>query len=409
MNPLVAPGRETLFRSLDVRSLHLANRLVMSPMTRMGCPGGLPDEINRDYYAARAAGGTGLVVTEGIGVDHPTSVDHSAIPRLDGPESVAAWRVVTDAVHAAGGRIMAQLWHVGPLWGANARFDRGSRDRLMAMHPMRPSGLWGTPGVTTYSDRSIERWSPAVEPMTESDIADVIGAFARSARYALEAGFDGVTLHGGHGYLLDAFVWADTNRRTDEWGGDLAARSRFPAAVVAAVREAIGAEAPLFYRFSQHTQQDYTVLKATDPDELGVYLGALAEAGVDLFERRPGASAIRRSPTWRVTTARSPSPAGPAGSRVSRRAPWAAWGSGRPCASRSRARRPWRRTTSIRSWSAWSAASSISSPSAGCTWLIRRSPGPCGRPSHFRSSTARRMRRRSAPPPDPPRGAGHAG
>ena len=284
MTPLVAPGREALFRSLDVRSLHLANRLVMSPMTRMDCPGGLPDEINRDYYAARAAGGTGLVVTEGIGVDHPTSVDHSAIPRLDGPESVAAWRVVTDAVHAAGGRIMAQLWHVGPLWGANARFDRENRDRLMAMHPMRPSGLWGTPGVTTYSERSIERWSPAVEPMTESDIADVIGAFARSARYALEAGFDGVTLHGGHGYLLDAFVWADTNRRTDEWGGDLAARSRFPAAVVAAVREAIGEEAPLFYRFSQHTQQDYTVLKATNPDDLGVYLGALAEAGVDLFD-----------------------------------------------------------------------------------------------------------------------------
>ena len=93
MTPLVAPGREALFRSLDVRSLHLANRLVMSPMSRMDCPGGLPDEINRDYYAARAAGGTGLVVTEGIGVDHPTSVDHSAIPRLDGPESVAAWRV----------------------------------------------------------------------------------------------------------------------------------------------------------------------------------------------------------------------------------------------------------------------------------------------------------------------------
>lgn len=284
MTPSVAPGRDALFRPLEVRSLHLANRLVMSPMTRMDCPGGLPDEINRDYYAARAAGGTGLVVTEGIGVDHPTSVDHSAIPRLDTPESVAAWRVVTDAVHTAGGRIMAQLWHVGPLWGANARFDREHRDRLMELHPMRPSGHWGTPGVTTYSERSIERWSPAVEPMTDADIADVIEAFARSARLALEAGFDGVTLHGGHGYLLDAFIWADTNRRTDRWGGDLASRSRFPAAVVAAVREAIGPDAPLFYRFSQHTQQDYSVRKATTPEELGVYLGALAEAGVDLLD-----------------------------------------------------------------------------------------------------------------------------
>lgn len=280
----VATGRETLFRPFEVRCLQLDNRLVMSPMTRMGCPDGLPDGVNRNYYADRAAGGTGLVVTEGIGVDHPTSVDHSSIPRLDGPESVAAWKVVTDAVHAAGGRILAQLWHVGPLWGANARFDRPQRDRLMEMHPMRPSGLWGTPGVTTYSERAIARWSPEVAPMTDDDISEVISAFARSARFAVDAGFDGVTLHGGHGYLLDSFVWDDTNRRSDEWGGDLAARSRFPAAVVAAVREAIGADAALFYRFSQHTQQDYKALKATSPDELAVYLGALADAGADLFD-----------------------------------------------------------------------------------------------------------------------------
>ncbi|MBB1031415.1 12-oxophytodienoate reductase [Dietzia sp. SLG310A2-38A2] len=284
MTSSVATTREALFRPLQVRSLQLANRLVMSPMTRMGCPDALPDEVNRDYYASRAAGGTALIVTEGIGVDHPTSVDHAWIPRLDGPESVAAWRQVTDAVHSAGGRILAQLWHVGPLWGANARFDRANRDRLMERHPMRPSGRWGTPGVTTYSERSVARWSPEVAPMTEGDIAEVIEAFARSARLAMEAGFDGVTLHGGHGYLPDSFVWSDTNRRTDTWGGDLAARSRFPAAVVAGVREAIGPDAPLFYRFSQHTQQDYTARKATTPDELGVYLGALADAGVDLLD-----------------------------------------------------------------------------------------------------------------------------
>lgn len=284
MTPSVTTTREALFRPLEVRSMQLANRLVMSPMTRMGCPDALPDEVNRDYYASRAAGGTGLIVTEGIGVDHPTSVDHAWIPRLDGPESVAAWRQVTDAVHSAGGRILAQLWHVGPLWGANARFDREARDRLMEMHPMRPSGRWGTPGVTTYSERSVARWIPEVAPMTEADIAETIDAFARSAALATRAGFDGVTLHGGHGYLLDSFVWDDTNQRTDKWGGDLAARSRYPAAVVAAVRAAIGPDTPLFYRFSQHTQQDYSVRKVTTPEELGVYLGALADAGVDLFD-----------------------------------------------------------------------------------------------------------------------------
>src|SRR5699024_1581084 len=185
----VATDREPLFRPFGVRSLELANRLVMSPMTRMGCPDGLPDAVNRDYYADRAAGGTGLVVTEGIGVDHPTSVDHSWIPRLDSPESVAAWRQVTDAVHAEGGRIIAQLWHVGPLWGANARFDKPNRDRLMEMRPMRPSGLWGTPGVTTYSERSVARWSPEIEPMTEAEIGETIEAYARSAELAMEAGF----------------------------------------------------------------------------------------------------------------------------------------------------------------------------------------------------------------------------
>ena len=284
MSQQVAPGREALFQPLEIRSLQLANRLAMSPMTRMGCPDALPDEVNREYYASRAAGGTGLVVTEGIGIDPPTSVDHAWIPRLDTPESVEAWREVTDAVHAAGGSIIAQLWHVGPLWGANARFDKPNRDRLMEMRPMRPSGLWGTPGVTTYSERSVARWAPEIEPMTEAEIAETIEAYARSAKLAMEAGFDGVTLHGGHGYLLDAFVWADTNRRTDSWGGDLAARVRYPAAVVAAVREAIGPDAPLFYRFSQHTQQDYRARKAETPEELGVYLGALAKAGVDLFD-----------------------------------------------------------------------------------------------------------------------------
>ena len=284
MSQQVAPGREALFQPLEIRSLQLANRLAMSPMTRMGCPDALPDEVNREYYASRAAGGTGLVVTEGIGIDHPTSVDHSWIPRLDTPESVEAWREVTDAVHEAGGSIIAQLWHVGPLWGANARFDKPNRDRLMEMRPMRPSGLWGTPGVTTYSERSAARWAPEIEPMTEAEIAETIEAYARSAKLAMEAGFDGVTLHGGHGYLLDAFVRADTTRRTDSWGGDLAARVRYPAAVVAAVREAIGPDAPLFYRFSQHTQQDYRARKAETPEELGVYRGALAEAGVDLFD-----------------------------------------------------------------------------------------------------------------------------
>ena len=255
---------------------------------------------------------------------------------------------------------------------------------------MRPSGLWGTPGMTTYSERSVARWSPEIEPMTEAEIGETIEAYARSAELAMEAGFDGVTLHGGHGYLLDAFVWADTNRRTDSWGGDLAARVRYPAAVVAAVREAIGPDSPLFYRFSQHTQQDYKARKAETPEELGVYLGALAEAGVDLFDastRRFGDPAFPEleGDDGEVTLA---------GWARRLTGPWAGWASARRSVSRRRAPRCGLRTMWIRSWNSWNAGSSISSPWADFTWRTRRSPGSSGRRRRFRSSCARSTRLR---------------
>ena len=275
---------EAFFRPIDIRGLHAANRFVMSPMTQMVSPDHIPGRTTVEHYRSRAAGGTGIVVTEGIGVDHPASVDHHAIPRLDGAESVSAWREVTDAVHADGAPIIAQLWHVGPLWGANAVFDPGYREQWDAVRPMRPSGLWGTPGVVSYEQEFVDRWDEPIDPMTEEEIRQTLAAYARSAALAMEAGFDGVEIHGGHGYLPDAFVWHDTNRRTDSWGGDLAARCRYPVELVRGVREAIGEQAALFYRFSQHTQQDYKSRKGDDPEELGVYLNALVDAGVDVLD-----------------------------------------------------------------------------------------------------------------------------
>lgn len=273
-----------LFQPLRIRGMDLANRFVMSPMTMMTSPGGRPGEKVLEHYRSRAEGGTGLVVTEGIGIDHPAAVDHSAIPRLDAPEAVDAWRTVVDAVHAAGAPIVSQLWHVGPLWGANAMWDTEHRAELEEVRPMRPSGLWGHKGVTTYPDDEVERWLEPIEPMTEAEIEDCLSAYARSAALAVDAGFDAVEIHGGHGYLPDAFVWSETNERTDRWGGDLSARAGFAAEIVRRVRAEIGPDRPLFYRFSQHTQQDYKTLKAASPDDLGVYLGALVEAGVDLLD-----------------------------------------------------------------------------------------------------------------------------
>lgn len=269
--------QSALFRPLQVRSLELRNRLVMSPMTRSFSSNGVPGQDVADYYRRRAEGGTGLIVTEGVTIDHPTAVDNDSVPTMHGEAALAGWRKVVDDVHAAGGKIVPQLWHVGPLWGAMKRVDP-------SLKPMRPSGRWGTRGVTSYPDKVVDRMLPDSEPMTEQDIQDVIAAYARSAKYAKDAGFDGIALHGGHGYLLDSFMWADTNRRDDEWGGSIERRAAFPAAVVRAVREAVGDDLPIIYRFSQHKQQDFTAKIAETPEELGILLNALVDAGVDILD-----------------------------------------------------------------------------------------------------------------------------
>ncbi len=266
-----------LFQPLRIRSLELSNRIVMSPMTRTYSIEGVPGRDVADYYRRRAEGGTGLIVTEGVATDHETAVDHANVPNLHTPAAQAGWRKVVDDVHAAGGKIVPQLWHVGPLWGAMTQMDP-------SLKPMRPSGEWGPLGVTSYSAAYVERAQASTEAMTEQDIQDVIDAYVRSAKHAVELGFDGIAIHGGHGYLLDSFFWEGTNQRDDAWGGDLERRTRFPAAVVAAIRAAIGPDLPIIYRFSQHKQQDFTAKIAETPEELGVILGALVDAGVDVLD-----------------------------------------------------------------------------------------------------------------------------
>jgi len=268
---------EPLFESFTLRSLTVPNRFVMSPMTREHSPHGVPGDDVAAYYARRAAGGVGLILTEGTGIDHPYAVDTDWIPVMHGEAAVAGWRRVTNAVHAVGGKIVPQLWHQGVLYGASARARRD--------HPgLRPSGLWGTPGVFSSPAEYVQRAVPPTSPMTESQIADVIAAYARSARHAMDAGFDGIAIHGAHGYLIDTFFWSDTNRRTDRYGGNALARARFGGEVVQAIRAAIGDAPPILFRFSQHKQQDYRARFAETPDELGIMLGVLADAGVDLFD-----------------------------------------------------------------------------------------------------------------------------
>ncbi len=278
-NPLVAP----LFQPLQVRGLALANRVVMAPMTREFSPDGVPGDDVVAYYRRRAEAETGLIITEGVGIDHPAALGEAGlgeadIPHLYGDEALAGWRRVVDAVHAVGGKIIPQLWHQGVM-----------REQGTGPHPeapsVRPSGLWGPTGrQSSIQPEYLARISAPTQPMTEQEIADVIAAYARSARRAKDAGFDGIAIHGAHGYLIDTFFWAETNHRTDRWGGGIRERARFGAEVVRAIRTEIGPDLPIFFRFSQWKQQDFRARLATNPRELEELLSPLAEAGVDVFD-----------------------------------------------------------------------------------------------------------------------------
>ncbi len=274
---------DPLFAPLDVLGLRLKNRIVMSPMTRGFSPGGVPGADVAAYYARRAVGETGLIITEGVGIDHRSALGDAglgedSIPVLYGEAALAGWKKVVEAVHAAGGVIFPQLWHMGVM-----------KLRGTGLHaeapPMRPSGVWGPRGRTNSLDPKYTALAfEPTAPMSEEDIADVIAAYARSAANAKAVGFDGIAIHGAHGYMIDNFLWDETNFRSDGWGGDRQRRSRFAVEVVRAIRAAVGPALPISLRFSQWKQQDFRARLAQTPQELEEVLGPIADAGVDLFE-----------------------------------------------------------------------------------------------------------------------------
>ncbi|MBB5705131.1 NADH:flavin oxidoreductase [Sphingopyxis panaciterrulae] len=278
MDERIAP----LFSPFALRSLRLANRIVMAPMTRGFSPNGTPGADVAAYYARRAD--TGLIITEGVGVDHPAALGGSGVdgdnaPHMYGKAALEGWRAVVDAVHAAGGVILPQLWHQGVM-----------REMGTGPHPevesVRPSGIWGpldrTAMVSPHYMETVA--GEPGRPMSDSEVADVIASFARSARWAMEIGFDGIAIHGAHGYMIDNFLWEGTNRRTDRWGGDHRARTAFAAELVRAVRREIGPEPVVNFRFSQWKQQDVRARLAETPQQLAEVLGPIADAGVDIFD-----------------------------------------------------------------------------------------------------------------------------
>jgi len=258
-----ADGLAPLFRPFTFGARVLSNRIVMAPMTRRHSPNGVPGEDVAAYYARRARGGAGLIITEGVYIDHPGAPALTHVPLISGYEVVAAWNDVVDAVHAAGASIACQLWHTGP-------------GRTLGLPP-RPT----EPG---YGPAEIQvDGALVVKAMTTDDIADVVASYARGARQAQLIGFDGVEIHGAHGYLLDAFLWPRTNTRTDDYGGPIENRARFAVEVVMAIRKAVGPEFPVIFRFSQWKTTDYAARIADDEVELAAILRPLADAGVDVF------------------------------------------------------------------------------------------------------------------------------
>lgn len=201
----------TLFDPLKVGDLQLPNRIFMAPLTRLRARGNVPNDIMAAHYRMRAS--AGLIISEGV-VIMPESIGYPHVPGIWSEEQVAGWRGVTDAVHEAGGRMFAQIWHVG----------RVSNPALAGDRPPVGASPIAAAGHMPFT-RPRE---PYLQPISLSvaEIKNRVEAFRRAAIQALRAGFDGVTIHGGNGYLLDQFLQDRTNTRDDEYGGSAENRSR---------------------------------------------------------------------------------------------------------------------------------------------------------------------------------------
>lgn len=261
--PAPDAGLHKLFSPFPWGNGSLRNRIAMAPMTRNASPGGIAGLDVARYYARRAAGGAGLIITEGTCIDHPSANGYRNVPAMYGA-GLVGWRRTVNAVHAEGARIVAQLWHVGAV-------------RRPGMEPDA-----NAPGVGPEAELDADGRT-LVKRLAAGEIAEIARSYARAALAAEELGFDGVEIHGAHGYLIDQFLWHQSNQRDDAYGGSISNRTRFAAEVVQAVRRAVSRQFPIVFRFSQWKMSDYRARIATTPDELRQVLMPLVDAGVDVF------------------------------------------------------------------------------------------------------------------------------
>ena len=243
----------TAFDPIDLAGTRLAHRIAMAPMTRSRADAErrVPTPLTAEYYAQRASGG--LIITEGI---QPVAIGqgYPATPGLHSAEQIAAWRVVTDAVHERGGKIFAQLMHAGRISHPEVLGD--------GLRPVAPSAV--TPAGQLFAGPGLKDFE-APRALTSDEVRETIEGFATAARNAVEAGFDGVEIHGANGYLVHQFLSTNTNLRTDEWGGPVENRIRFAVEVVRAVADAVGPERTGLRISPANVYND---IAETDTDEL---------------------------------------------------------------------------------------------------------------------------------------------
>lgn len=220
---------EILFSPWNLGKCEVKNRIVMAPMTRSRSPGNTPGDIVATYYAQRAE--AGLIITEGTSPS-PNGLGYARIPGLFSPRHVQDWRKVTEAVHNSGGRIFVQLMHTGRV---SHPLNMPAGSRILAPSPIALTGkMW--------TDAQGEQPYPVPGEMTEHDIRMTIAEYVRSAALAVDAGFDGVELHGANGYLINQFLNTASNQRKDGWGGSIENRMRFAVEIAQQAAAAIGRE-----------------------------------------------------------------------------------------------------------------------------------------------------------------------
>ena len=259
------PSLDSLRQPFSIKSLDLKNRIVMAPMTRSFAIDGLPNDLAAAYYRRRAEADVGLILSEGTVIERPAAKNEPNVPHFYGDEALSRWRHIAEEVHAGGGKMGPQLWHVG-----------GMRN------PMAPD--FSPPGPVDSPSGLSKPGKHFGDAMSDAAIADTIDAFGRAAGKAKAMGFDIIEIHGAHGYLIDQFFWSGTNTRTDAFGGaTIKERATFAAEVIKSVRMAVGDDLPISLRLSQWKQQDFAARLAETPDAMTDWLTPLVDAGADIL------------------------------------------------------------------------------------------------------------------------------